>query len=140
MADGKPGRPEFKVTDELRDKVEWYVASGMTQVEVAGAIGCTVPTLVKHFSDNLEAGWARKKAEVIDLMVAGAKAGNASLTKHLDRQISVVGAAARFEQNHETPEVPDEKLGKKALASRAAQTAGVGSSWGADLLPGVTKN
>jgi hypothetical protein len=40
------GRPKMKLTNELRDRVAMLRASGMTQEEIADAVGCSVPTLV----------------------------------------------------------------------------------------------
>lgn len=135
--DEKRGRPEFEATDDLRDKVEWYIATGMTQEEVARAIGCTVPTLVKHFGDNLNNAYARKKAAVTDMMVAAAMAGNASIQKRLEQIISTKGAMQRFDTPlpSEPPEVKPERPGKKELAQTAAQTAGTGNAWGNLLRP-----
>lgn len=140
MAEAKngPGRPEFEVTDELRDKVEWYIATGMTQEEVARAISCTIPTLTKHFSDNIENGWARKKAETVDLMVATAKDGNASLVKHLDKTISTFGAMHKFDSPPpgEPQSRPAAPLGKKEIAQIEAKTAGGGDTGWGNLLQG----
>lgn len=131
MADSKNpgGRPEFEVTDELRDRVEWYIAAGMKRDDVARAIGCTKNTLDKHFEDQILNGWARKKAAILDLMIATAKDGNASIQKRLEQIISTTGAAQKFEA-----EVPkQEPLGKKQQAVVDAKTAGLGTDWGDDL-------
>lgn len=139
------GRPEFEATEDLREKVEWYIATGMTQEEIARAIGCTVPTLVKHFSDNLDNAYSRKKAAVVDMMVETAKAGNASIQKRLEQIISTRGAMLQFDN---PPPKPSESkappaaapVGKKEMQAEAAKTAGAGTDWDSLLRPSGKSN
>lgn len=128
------GRPEFQPTDEQRDRVEWYSFGGLSEDEIAEAIGCSRPTLKKHFFDSLDKGRGRKKARVIDLLVASAGAGNVSAQKYLDQKGAAVGALDEFD----VPKRPA-RLGKKEEAVITASNAGLGSEWGEDLRPPPAK-
>ena len=66
----------MRLTNELRDRVGMLRASGMTQQEIADAIGCSVPTLVEFFSFELNEGKSAKRAEMLDTLWNAAKGGN----------------------------------------------------------------
>jgi hypothetical protein len=122
------GRPEFKVTQPMRAKVERLVMAGMTHETIARAIDCDRATLTKHFAAELQCGLAKKRAEVIDMLFASAKAGNVSAQKKLEEMSRVTLAEETFTQPERQP-----ALGKKERAHIAAQTAGQDSEWGSDL-------
>ena len=122
------GRPPFKSTPGLRRKVEELVCCGMSQDEVARAIGCSAPTLVKHFGEALTTGVARKRAEIIGMLFKAAKKGNVTAQKKLEEMSRVVSASESFER----PARPA-RVGKKEEAAAAAVTAGEGTDWGDDL-------
>lgn len=71
-----PGRPPFKITNELREKVERLTAVHMTQAQIAMAIGCDIKTLRLHFKDELTHGKTRVKAWLINQIWDSAKKGN----------------------------------------------------------------
>jgi DNA-binding CsgD family transcriptional regulator len=136
------GRPSFKPTAAHRRQVEECKSGGMSNEEIAMAIGITAPTLEKHFEDELAHGRARKRAEVLRLLYAAARKGNVSAQKQL-HQITATQAAAAEWEAAEAPgrraHAPTSaKLGKKEQAELAARTAGQGSEWGDDLVPGTT--
>lgn len=84
----------------------------------------------------------RLDARRFELAMEQANAGNVAALKELGKMIERSDAMlieARLRQGHQPPakEKP-EKLGKKDAAKKAAETAGEGSEWGSDLLPGVT--
>jgi hypothetical protein len=122
---------EFKVTAALRREVELLVCVGMSHDDVARAIGCTKPTLYKYFREELDAGHAKKRREIIRMLHKSAKAGNVSAQRKLEEMSRLAGAAAAFEQ----PTAPKpEKLGKKEAAAVAARNVGAeGGEWGDDL-------
>lgn len=70
------GRQKMKLTNALRDRVAMLRASGMTQQEIADAIGCSVPTLAQYFSLELNEGKAAKRAEMLDTLWKTAIGGN----------------------------------------------------------------
>ena len=122
MADA--GRPEFKATPALRKKVEQLVACGMSQEDIARVVGCSKPTLAKHFPDELDTGAAKKRAEVIALLFKKAAQGNVAAIKKLLEMNAPPAAPGAPAQG---------KVGKKEAADIAAATAGQDSAWGDDL-------
>lgn len=119
------GRPSFKPTRANRDKVCELLSVEMTQEDIARVIGCTVPTLRKHFREELKTGAAVKRAEVIGMLYVTAKKGNASAQRHLEAMTRVSTAAAAMRARGEETtgagaSAPEEKLGKKAAAKAAA--------------------
>ena len=77
-------RPQFKATPALRRKVEELASCGMTQDDIVRAVGCSTPTLAKHFEDELATGAAKKRAEVIALLYKQARKGNVTAQKKLE--------------------------------------------------------
>ena len=60
------GRKKMRITNELRNRVAMLRAAGMTQEQIADAVGCSVPTLAQYFSLELNEGKSAKRAEMID--------------------------------------------------------------------------
>jgi transposase-like protein len=138
------GRPEFQPTAELRDKVELLRACGMSVEDIARAIGIARTTLEKHFSEELQMGPARKRAEFMGWLTESAKKGNVSAQKKL---IELVDAKAAREEREEFLDAASvkTKVGKKEQAAIDAQTAGDGTGWERYLRddnnnPGVKPN
>ena len=139
MALRKRGRPAFKATPALREKVELLVASGMSQDNIAHVIGCSDVTLREYFHAELAHGAAKKRAEMIELLRKNAKRGNVTAQRTLATLFDQTVAAQTFT----APEAADEKpakapkLGKKEAAAQEAESAGVGTAWGDDLHIGT---
>lgn len=132
------GRPEFKPTDEMRAKVEDCIGAGMSHEEIGMVIGCCDKTLEKHFPDELAYGRARKRCEALELLWQSARKGNVTAQKKLVEMTGTVAAAAAWEAAEGTAP-PPLKIGKKEAQAIAAATAGLGSEWGDDLIPGGSK-
>jgi hypothetical protein len=133
------GRPSFKPTAAHRRQVEECKSGGMSNEEIAMAIGISTPTLEKHFEEELLHGRARKRAEVLRLLYAAARKGNVTAQKQLHLITATQAAAAEWEADGiAKPPPATAKLGKKEQAELAARTAGHGSEWGDDLVPGTT--
>jgi predicted transcriptional regulator len=129
----------FRPTDEQRDNVEIYVCGGMTHEEIAVVLGITKPTLEKHFQDELAHGRARKRAEIMQMLVTSGRKGNVSAQKYLHAVAGVQAAAAEWEAAEAAGKPPPaRKLGKKEEQAVAAATAGQGTEWGDDLVPSGT--
>jgi hypothetical protein len=83
------GRPRFKSTPTLRRKVADLVAFDVPQPDIARAIGCSVPTLRRHFRKELTQGNDARLVELLDAMWRAAMRGNASAliwwAKRMDR-------------------------------------------------------
>lgn len=143
----KRGRPLFKPTVAHRRKVEQMMSCGDHKTTIARAIGISVPTLELHFAEELDNGWAKKRAELIDMLWKSAKKGNVTAQRTLENMTRLVGAAADFERQlpDGEPAAPAPrvvKLGKKEIQREAALVAGQNSEWGEDLapLPGTKPN
>lgn len=118
----KRGRPAFGATPTLRRKVSELVACGMSQQDVARAVGCSAPTLVAHFAAELATGRAVRRAEVIGLLFRQARGGNVTAQKALEHLTSITSPGA-------PPPQTARKSGKKEQAEIDAATAGEGTEW-----------
>jgi hypothetical protein len=58
------GQPPFKPSPEQRRQVETLSGFGITLDQIALIIGCSKPTLIKHFSRELALGDAKATARV----------------------------------------------------------------------------
>lgn len=122
---GSNGRPAFTATDPLRRKVAECAAAGMSQDDIARAIGCSTPTLVKHFEYELTTGAAVKRAEIIELMFKAARKGNVTAQKALDLKSQAAAAVQSLKDREGSggagaPPARETKLGKKEEQKRAA--------------------
>jgi transcriptional regulator with XRE-family HTH domain len=122
------GRKKMKITNELRDRVARLRASGMTQEQIADAIGCSVPTLAQYFSLELNEGKSAKRAEMIDALWNAGLAGNVSAMK-------AWLALNDRDSSHKAIVRPraEPKLGKKEQALVDAKAAPHAGGW-ADVV------
>ncbi len=116
------GRPPFAATPTLRRKVSELTACGMSQDDIARAIGCSSPTLVVHFADELTTGRARRRAEVIGLLFRQARRGNVTAQKALEQLTGMSPPGSPAPQ-------AARKSGKKEQAEIDAGTAAEGTEW-----------
>jgi hypothetical protein len=119
------GRPQFRATPALRRKVEELVSCGMSKDECARAIGCSTPTLEKHFEDELANGVAKKRAEVIGMLYRAAKKGNVTAQKKLEEMSRIAGAAEAVDARSKPVKGP--RLGKKEEQQAAADAVVAGA-------------
>lgn len=126
-------RPPFRPTAAHRRKVAAGVAGGMTQEQIAAAIGITKPTLEKYFRAELDTGAAVKRLEVIDALFAKAKRGNVSAARTLFAlqpmvQKSKLDAAPADAGQADAAPAPAAapRLGKKEIAQVHAQQVAAG--------------
>ena len=118
------GRKKMRVTNDLRDRVAMLRASGMTQQEIADAIGCSVPTLVEFFSLELNEGKAAKRAEMLDTLWSAAKGGNVTAM----RTWLALNDKGVMPRDVVRPKA-EPKLGKKEQALRDAKGAPNTGGW-----------
>jgi transcriptional regulator with XRE-family HTH domain len=122
------GRKKMRIDNALRDRVARLRASGMTQQEIADAVGCSVPTLAQYFSLELNEGKAAKRAEMIDALWNAGINGNVTAMKAWlalnDRDTSPKAIPK--------PRV-EPKLGKKEQALIDAKAAPHAGGW-ADVV------
>lgn len=61
---GRAGRPRHAATDELRHLVVSMRRDGCLQTEIAARLRITLPTLRRHYRNELNAGsWQRRAAD-----------------------------------------------------------------------------
>lgn len=129
---GKRGRPPHIPTQENRSKVRLLLGLGWTKQRIARALRITQDTLRKHYFVELrqrdEARDALKAAHLM-MLYRAADAGNVGAMKELGRIIEM-DDLARMPQRPRRGEPKPERLGKKAEAERAAQSAHEDSGWG----------
>ncbi len=108
------GRPEFRVTNALRQKVMLASAAGVSDDDIARAVGCSDVTLRKHFREELKTGRARKMVENLVRLERAAKKGNVTAMKHLDQKMQVAGADDRVRRGKPEPEGKKERQRREA--------------------------
>ena len=142
---GKRGRPPYEANEKDRNKVKLLLALGWSNERIGNAIGRSAATVKRYFRAELkdrDAMRDRLDGRRFEIAMEQANAGNVAALKELGKMIErsdTMLIEARLRQGHQAP-APEkhEKLGKKDTAKKAAETAGKGSEWGDDLLPGVT--
>lgn len=80
----KGGRPAFKPTDEQRQRVSQWAAVGLPHEQIARGIvrgGISVPTLKKHFAEELETSFIKANAKIGGVMFKKAEAGDPQALK-----------------------------------------------------------
>jgi hypothetical protein len=125
------GRPPFKPTPKLRKRVSICAGGGMSQEQIAIALGIDRDTLRKHFGPELSTVAMQRRAAVLEAVFEKGLQGNVSAAKVF------IQNAPEFEPPPEKPERSEakpERLGKKEQANVDATTAQRGTDW-ADLLP-----
>lgn len=117
MSSRKVGRPAYAPTPEDRETVKQMRYAGELERVIALSLGITIPTLTKHFRDELDSGPAMKRREVIGLLFAQAGRGNVAAAKKLEEMGRIAGAAASVQAR----ETKAPKLGKKEVQAEAAR-------------------
>lgn len=125
----KRGRPAFKATASLKREVEEMTSCGMSEDDIARAIGCSTPTLRVHFQEELLTGRSKRRREVIKLLFKSARGGNVTAQKKLE-DMTAMAATIR---PPEAPQPKVQKLGKKEQAIADAQNPDPNSTLG-DLI------
>lgn len=124
-------RPAFKVTAAKRKSVELMKADGWSDDRIAAQLGCSRPTLLKHFAHELEFGADKVRQEQLANLRRASRRGNVAAAKALLARADVlpggVSRADRQPADDNAPRPP--ALGKKDQANLEAQNAAEGTSW-----------
>lgn len=133
-----PGRPSFKPTAAMREKVAIAVGGGMRHEDIAEALGIARQTLSKYFEVELRRGALVKRMEALVALQKAAKRGRvAAIRAYLAMTPSTTAAAdlpaARAAAGDYTSG-RRRPYSKKALAELAAPGAEDGTEWDG-LLP-----
>lgn len=140
---GKRGRPPYEPTERDRNKIKLLLALGWSIERMANGIGVSPATVKRYFRAELKQRDAmrdRLDARRFEIAMEQANAGNVGALKELGKMVErsdLMLADARLRGAQGADQEKQEKLGKKDAAKAAAKTAGEGSDWGSDLLPGV---
>lgn len=143
---GKPGRPRKDATPEDRNKVKMLLAFGWSNERMARVLRMSLPTFRRNFFQELKERDAARDmldARRIEVAMHLAVSGNVGALKELGKMLEksdLMGLERRMRnaKSDDDEPVPGERqVGKKEAAKAAAKTAGEGSAWGSDLLPGV---
>lgn len=131
------GRPAFKPTAAMREKVAIAVGGGMTHEEIAEALGIHRQTLERHFEAELRRGALMKRLEALVALQRAAKKGKVGAIRAYLAKVPTTTAAADLPA--EKPLVDRSSgrarpYGKKMLAAAAAPGAEAGTDWDG-LLP-----
>lgn len=118
-------RPTFKATAALRHDVRLMKADGWSDDRIAGQLGISRSTLLKHFAVDLEYGSDRVRRQALKDLAKASKRGNVAGAKALLALSGIVPPPSPKQESR------PEKLGKKAEAEAAAETAHEGNDWGA---------
>ncbi len=141
---GQRGRPPYEPTERDRNKIKLLLALGWSIARMANGIGVSPATVKRYFRAELKVRDAmrdRLDARRFEIAMEQANAGNVAALKELGKMIDrsdLMSADRRLQDAQEgRREERPERVGKKEAQRTAAQTAGEGSEWGSDLLPGV---
>lgn len=133
--EARGGRPEHVPTKRSRERVEILVAAGQSQWQIASVLGISVPTLVRHYSEELDNGRAKRDAEVLEaLYQAAAIEKNVTAMKAWLARDRELQDPLHRQPSPEPARAQGETLGKKEQARLLARSAHEGTDW-ADLLP-----
>ena len=122
-AETGPGRPEHVVTDENQELVAVMAALGWGQKRIAAVIGCSAPTLRRHYFPQLAnqaGGRDRLVAVMMVKLLQLLKTGNVGAGRELRMLLEMNDAATDGQ----------EVLGKKARAIHAASHPDTSSELG----------
>ena len=120
-APSRAGRPEHVPTAEARERVEIWVASGMTGRQIAIALGVSEPTLLKHYETELSQGGARKVAAMKERLFQAGMDGNVAAMKAF---------LSTFRLDVPDPGAKEPQLGKKEQALADARQPSVTTALG----------
>ncbi|HEY0213723.1 MAG TPA: resolvase [Paenirhodobacter sp.] len=144
---GKPGRPRKEATKEDRNKIKMLLAFGWSNERMARVMRMSLPTFRRNFFQEMKERQAARDmldARRIEIAMTLANGGNVGALKELGKMLEksdLMGMERKLRSaqgdDEELPPAADKMVGKKEAAKAAAKTAGEGSEWGADLLPGV---
>lgn len=126
---GKRGRPAFKVTAARRESVKLMKADGFTHERIAAQLGCTTPTLLRHFAAELEFGADTVRRQALESLRRASRKGNVAASKALLNIASLEPPPAPSSTPLDVAPKAEEKLGKKDQANRDALVADEGTSW-----------
>lgn len=123
-------RASFKATAAMRKSVELMKADGWSDERIAAQLGCSRPTLLKHFANELEFGADKVRREQLANLAKASRKGNVAAAKALLARADVMpGGVSRTQSQADPDEPKSTPLGKKEQANLEAQNAAEGTTW-----------
>lgn len=116
---GKRGRPPHTPDDRKRIKVRLMMAVGRKDEEIAQALGITMPTLRKHYRQELkerEASRFRVEGTQLLKLYEGVEEGNVAANRELSRKLERAVLADQDAARRHAATLRQPKLGKKEQA------------------------
>lgn len=130
------GRPEFIPTAVMREEVEILIAARVSEEDIAKKLRIDPKTLRKHFTTELEEGFAKRNGELILKCYRAAIGDEAKVAdRRLWREIVASGVP---QPNEAATLAPSEPMGKKEKRIAEAGKVGAGTEW-ADLIMPATR-
>ena len=131
----KPGRPAHVPTEKDRKTVEAMASYGVPQDEIALVLGVSTVTLRRHYGAVLRVAAIKANAKMAESLFAQALSKGPGA---LGAKIFWLKCRAGWTEAKAPPaEASACYVSKKEAARGAAETAGVGTEWGDDLVPGA---
>ena len=133
IASPEPGRPEFEPTWRQREDVKLCKADNWSDERIARLLRISRTTLLKYFAEELEHGADLVRMDILRNLKAASAKGSRPAAEAI---LKLPGLVAPLEQlpTPEDPPAATEAVGKKEQASRDAQSAHQGTSWGQILV------
>jgi len=134
-SEAKRGRPAHAPTEKDRKTVEAMASYGIPQDEIALVLGISVPTLRQHYPREVAVAAIKANAKMAEsLFLQGMSKGPGALGA------KIFWLKCRAGWAEAKPAEASGYASKKDAARGAAETAGVGTEWGDDLVPGALAN
>ena len=131
------GRPPHAPTEKDRKTVEAMASYGVPQDEIALVLGVSLPTLRRHYGAVLRVAAIKANAKMAESLFAQALSKGPGA---LGAKIFWLKCRAGWTEAKPPAEASAGYQSKKEAARGAAETAGVGTDWGDDLVPGGLVN
>jgi len=131
------GRPPHAPTEKDRKTVEAMASYGVPQDEIALVLGVSLPTLRRHYGAVLRVAAIKANAKMAESLFAQALSNGPGA---LVAKIFWLKCRAGWTEAKPPAEASAGYQSKKEAARGAAETAGVGTDWGDDLVPGGLVN
>jgi len=131
----KRGRRKLRFPEQVYEKVEVLAAGGLSQDDIADAVGVSAPTLRKYFRPELGKAAARQRARVLGILATAAEGGNVSAAKAYLAEIDKHGAAAALRERERRPAPTPGRKGKKEERQAAAEAVAQGGKYAPPPAP-----
>lgn len=120
-------RPAHEPTQQSRQTVEALAGFAIPTAKIADVLDISQPTLLKHYSREIQRGAAVVESNLVGNLMRIAKGSDGTALKAI---MFALNCRFGWSQYVPRPDVKEEPLGKKEQAEREARSAHEGSDWG----------